>query len=211
MKTLTKYCFYLPASEQPLSADVGVVTGEEYTYVFDVGANEESLRLITGIRGKKRIVLSHFHYDHTDNLLRPALREELLSGQTELFVSAYTKQHLDISCGTVVTEPLVFCDGVTVELLPMPSSHARGCLVMNVNRELTFFGDAMYAMTKNKEAVYNAQLLQEEIDRLSRLQTQTILLSHRDPIAQPKERVLHTLQKIYEARHRSQPYIRVEE
>lgn len=211
MKLLTEYLSYLPASRQPLSADVGVVKGKEYTYLFDVGANEESIRLVTEIRGKKRIVLSHFHYDHTDNLRCPALLEELLSGQTELFVSEYTKQHLGVLYGTVVTEPLAFCDGVTVEILPMPASHARGCLILNVNRETAFFGDAMYAMTKNGEAVYNAQLLKEEIDRLDQLPAETLLLSHREPMAQPKERVLHTLKKIYEARHRSQPYIRVED
>ena len=31
---------YIPASNTPLSADVGIIEGEEFFYLFDVGADE---------------------------------------------------------------------------------------------------------------------------------------------------------------------------
>ena len=38
---ITDNISYIPASKNPLSADVVIIEGEEYLYLFDVGNNEE--------------------------------------------------------------------------------------------------------------------------------------------------------------------------
>ena len=59
---------YIPACDEPLSADVGVVTGIKKTWLFDVGASETALNEIKEINADKAIVISHFHPDHMGNL-----------------------------------------------------------------------------------------------------------------------------------------------
>ena len=64
---------YLPASAPPLSADVGIITVSGAVWIFDAGSNDEALNLINSIKRERRIVLSHFHADHTANLHRLTL------------------------------------------------------------------------------------------------------------------------------------------
>ena len=51
----------LKSSENPLSADVYFVYGKEYTYIIDVGANEQALELVSDTQNKK-IIITHFHH-----------------------------------------------------------------------------------------------------------------------------------------------------
>lgn len=68
--TINNRISYLKASENPLSADVGVIKGDTRTWFFDVGSNEGAYRLITEEMNKTGIVISHFHPDHMGNLSR---------------------------------------------------------------------------------------------------------------------------------------------
>ena len=67
------------ASDHPLSADVFFVQGREYTYVVDVGSNDEAFEAVASIP-KKKIIITHFHADHADNLRRR--ESECLDGET---------------------------------------------------------------------------------------------------------------------------------
>ena len=54
---------YIPATENPLSADIGIIRDGGQTWLFDVG---DSAAAIDGLSGSFQVVLSHFHGDHTE-------------------------------------------------------------------------------------------------------------------------------------------------
>lgn len=56
---------YIPATENPLSADIGIIRDGRQTWLFDVGNGTAA---IDGLSGSFQVVLSHFHQDHTGNL-----------------------------------------------------------------------------------------------------------------------------------------------
>ena len=49
----------IPASDHPLSADVFFIQGREYTYVVDVGSNDEAFEEVASIP-KRRLSLPIF-------------------------------------------------------------------------------------------------------------------------------------------------------
>ena len=59
---------YVKATEKPLSADVGIVEGDEFIWIFDVGADESVPISLNKIQKPKNAVISHFHPDHMKNL-----------------------------------------------------------------------------------------------------------------------------------------------
>ena len=46
---------YIKASTEPLSSDVILIEGDEYTYLFDVGNNEEVALQLETLPKKKKI------------------------------------------------------------------------------------------------------------------------------------------------------------
>ena len=103
---------YIPATENPLSADIGIIRDGGQTWLFDVGNGTAA---IDGLSGSFQVVLSHFHQDHTGNLQRLDIQN--------LYVSGETRRH--IGSGILVKEDL-FLGGM--HLFPIPSSHCKGCL-----------------------------------------------------------------------------------
>ena len=81
---------YIEATEDPLSADIGVIRDGDRVWLFDVGNGEKS---IEGLTGPFSVVLSHFHADHTGNI-------DMIDAK-ELYVSNETFKH--VHKGTVVT------------------------------------------------------------------------------------------------------------
>ena len=59
---------YLSATNDPLSADVYLIDGDKYCYVYDVGNDDRSLQYINQLSKEKVIILSHHHKDHTGNI-----------------------------------------------------------------------------------------------------------------------------------------------
>ncbi len=208
---------YIESTSDPLSAEVGVIRGREKIWLYDVGNSGESREEIRnlippaqGIGGRQApsfsavsalpcsVVLSHFHPDHVGNLSG-------LPDPLELYVGAntwkYTKK------GMTVTEDLYLEDGCALHLFPLPSTHAKGSLGLEVDGEYAFLGDGLYPGRKGGRAVYNAQLLREAIDVLKSLKAHTFLLSHRKPFALGREETLRELEEIYSRREAGQPYI----
>lgn len=208
---------YIESTDDPLSAEVGVIRGRDKIWLYDVGnsgeSREEIRNLISpaqGIGGTPSpsfsavsappysIVLSHFHPDHIGNL--SGLPEPL-----ELYVGGntwkYTKK------GIAVTGDLYLEDGCALHLFPLPSTHAKGSLGLEVDGEYAFLGDGLYPGRKGGLAVYNAQLLKEAIDVLKSLKAHTVLVSHRKPFALDREETIRELEEIYSRREAGQPYI----
>ena len=110
---------YIEATEEPLSADIGIIRCGDTEWLYDVG---NDLRSLDGLDGEYNVVLSHFHQDHTGSL------DKVLTG--ELYVSGETFRHT--GRGTVVTGELTIGD---LRIFQIPSSHTKGCLGLEVGNE----------------------------------------------------------------------------
>lgn len=99
-------------------------------------------------------------------------------------------------------------DGIKISVYPLPNSHCKGSLLMMVDDEYAFIGDSSYCREKDGKAVYNAQLLKEEIGLLERIPADKLLISHDRKFLRNKEVVLRQLRSIYGHRTDS-PYIEV--
>lgn len=196
VRKITDKIACLPATESPLSADVGIIRCDDGLWIFDVGSSDEAAATVNELEDKKNIVLSHFHPDHTGNIDRVTY--------DALYAGAFTCRRLGV--GTEVTEHLYFNNGI--HLFPIPSSHAKGCVGLEYG-SYAFLGDATYSTTKNGQIVYNAGVLKEMIAALKTLRANWLLLSHGEPFAHAKSDVVAQLEEIYALRDRQNPYILV--
>lgn len=162
-QTIGDFIRYIPSFEQPLSAEVYFVQGKNHTYLYDVGNHEHSLRAIQALTCSPVVILSHFHADHTGNLLKADF--------DRIYVGDYTKDKLGI--GTVVSEPMSVDDGITLEVIPCPSVHTPGCLILNVNREFCLIGDLFF-----HRAPVSVALARQMIETLTLVDTNYFVFSH---------------------------------
>ena len=161
---ITDYLSHLESSQDPLSADVYFIQGKEFTYIVDVGACEDALERVLGIT-KKKIIITHFHADHADNLKR-------IPDDTCIYVGNYTKK--STGKGEVVDGELLIEDEVSLRIYPIPNSHAKGSLCVLVNNEYLIMGDSYYSNIKG----YNLSLLHDEISLLRKLDFKYAFMSH---------------------------------
>lgn len=139
-------------------------------------------------------MLSHFHKDHAGSL-------DLVNAEN-LYVSGETFRH--VGRGSIVSSALVIGN---IRIFPLPSSHAKGCLGLEVEGEYAFVGDAVYCRSKNGRRFYNAQLLRDEIAVLKTLRAPYLLLSHRPGLLRPREEVIAMLETVYGMRRGDDPDI----
>ena len=138
---------YIASSDDPLSADIGIIRNAASTWLFDVGNDKRAIRELTG---NYTVVLSHFHKDHTGNLDKLNVKD--------VFVSSETKRH--VQTGTIIDRDR-YIDHL--HLFPLPSSHCKGCLGLEVDETYAFVGDALYCRSKDGYYIFNVQLLKDEI------------------------------------------------
>lgn len=199
IKHITDNIAYLKASSDPLSADVAFIKGNKYTWIFDVGANDESRDLIESIKGPKAVVISHFHQDHMGNLDR--IKYDLL------YTGDFT--YKKIKTGTVVKDEVYIDDGVKIHITSMPSSHCKGCLAMEIDEKYVFLGDSVYCFCKDGRPAYNKNILSEQIKSLNQLKAPYALLSHASIFIKKKSTVIKGLEYIHD-RKTKDPYIWVD-
>lgn len=197
LKDISREIAYLEASENPLSADVGIIRDGGVTWIFDVGSNDPAAEIINGIEGEKRVVLSHFHADHITNLDKIDC--------ARIYGGDFTCKKL--KKGVTVDKDL-YIDNV--HLFPIPSTHAKGCIGLEIGN-YAFLGDSTYCTGKNGGPAYNAGLLLETIKALKGLKAENFLLSHAKPFVRPRERVIGELERIYSYRRKNEPYIFIDE
>ena len=192
---------FLPSSENPLSADVYLIRGDEYTYVVDVGSSDGAYALIQEI-DKKKVIITHFHDDHMKNLSRLEIAKE------DLFIGEHTQKVLRIPAynkeGTVVTAPITITDGVSITIWPVPSSHAKGSLGVTVDNEYLLIGDGYYCSSKG----YNVSLLHDEIKTLKGMSFTKVIKSHDEKIYD-RDEVIAELENIYARNEKGNPYINI--
>jgi len=219
---------YSKASEEPLSSDVIIIEGDRYTYFFDVGNNEEVAEYLNTLPKKKKIVISHFHQDHMGNVGRVSFEGIYMGAETEKhlqkYIPDYAKERMSelrMAMENLMTgekgepkyqipwERILIQDGVTLEIHPIPNSHAKGSLVLMIDEMYLFLGDSLYPKVQEDHYVYNAQLLKEEIELLKRLPAEMVFSSHEARPLKRKDGVVRFLEQIYAKREKGEPYIRV--
>ena len=224
---LTDRIHYLQMSNDPLSADVIAVRGDSAWWIFDVGACDDATQFINelphilvddaanlakrdnGVRLAKNVVISHFHRDHLLNVQRMCGGEISLDIDA-LYVGAYTSKtfgEIEGVAKNVVMEQLAFDDGVRIQILPMPNSHAKGSLAIIVD-DYVFLGDATYPMVGHGSPdVYNVQILDQQIKILKSLNASRFCLSHKRGLVRDKTSVLMFLESVYARRQKNENYI----
>ena len=215
---LTDRIHYLQMSNDPLSADVIAVRGNRAWWIFDVGACDEAALFINELPRNlvddvanlaKNVVISHFHRDHLLNVQRMCSGEISLDIDA-LYVGAYTSKtfgEIEGVAKNIVMEPLAFDDGVQIQILPMPNSHAKGSLALIVD-DYVFLGDATYPMVGHGSPdVYNVQILGEQIKLLKKLSASRFCLSHKRGLVRDKTSVLMFLESVYARRQKNENYI----
>lgn len=180
---ICEYISFIPSSDEPLSADVFFIKGDSKTYIYDVGANEQSFKEIESVQGEKAVILSHFHPDHIANMARINCDEIYLGRKT------YEK----LGKGIIVSDKLVIEDGIKLEIMRLPSVHAKGSLVLTVNSEYTLIGDLYYS---NRDC--NKDIAREMITAMRRLDTKYFIPSHRGeaPVIE-KNRLISELEEYF--------------
>lgn len=174
----------LPSSEEPLSADVFIIEGDERYYVFDVGSSDAAYEAIAALDKPVTVILSHFHRDHTGNMSRLAPVETLAGARTMKYIPK----------GTLMDAPLTIHDGVTIEVRPCVSPHAPGCLIATVDGTYTFLGDLHYARPETGQGeargMYNV---------LRTLDTRCFVVSHAEgcPLVE-KDELLRELKEYFQ-------------
>ena len=191
---------YIPASKNPLSADIGIVEDEGQSWLFDVGCGDCRFDL----NKEYNVVISHFHKDHMANIDKIKINK--------LYVSKETYKHLPqvvIDKATIIiVDSLVEVGGL--KIFPIPSSHARGSLALEIDNEYTFLADATYSAFKHNKMIYNSQLLKEEIEALKAINSKYFLISHYDGLIRSKTNVIAELLEIYSKRQRNSSEIVIE-
>ena len=185
---------YVECSEDPLSADIGIVRDGEEIWLYDVG---NDIRNLEGLSGQYNVVLSHFHQDHVGSLEKIGIKK--------LYVSKETQKH--VKPAGVIVEEDVFVGNL--HIFPLRSSHAKGSLGLEVDETYAFVGDALYCKAKEGKYCYNAQLLREEIDKLKALKATYLLASHHPGLVRRKDEVIVELEEIYKMRVPNSPEIQL--
>ena len=186
---------YIEEVRSPLSADVGIINN---SLLYDVGASED---VLVNLNGKYDVAISHFHRDHLANIAKININR--------LYVSKESYRHIPsevlTSCEVIVVD-----DEITIgnlKIFKLPSSHAKGCLAIEVDSRYCFIGDASYSAFKNGKVSYNAQLLKELIDKLKSIKSKYLLISHYKGLIRDKNEVIEELTEIYSRRSKNEAEI----
>lgn len=184
---------YIEATENPLSADIGIIRCDDSVWLYDVGNDEKNL---PALNDEYNVVISHFHADHMGSLAKIRTKN--------LYVSHETEKHAGY--GTVITEDTYIGD---MHIFPIPSIHAKGCLGLEVDGRYAFVGDALYCKVRDNHFIYNVSLLNEQILVLSGLRAPYFMVSHHEGMIREKQEVIAELKSIYAMREKGNPEIRI--
>ncbi len=191
MVNINEYISFLEASDNPLSAKVFVIKGNNKNYIFDVGANKASRDLIKNIENRC-IIISHFHTDHMDNM-KYFLDDELYIGDYTFKILGY---------GNVINDIFEINDGINLKIIHIPNIHAKGSLGLIINDLYLLIGDSLDG---NRYGL-NVSLLYDEIKLLKSLKFKYILTSH-DEVIYNKDDEIKELEYYYSKKEKNKPYI----
>ena len=179
MNTIGKRIKYVPATNDPLSADVYLIDGDKYCYIYDVGNNENSLQYINQLGKEKVVILSHYHKDHTGNI-EGIHYHDLYVGK---------KTHEVIGKGIVVEDKFTINDGVKIDVTHCTSPHTDGSLIITVDNEYTLIADLYFTRPP-----FDKDKTMKMIESLRDIDTKYFVVSHQeDEKVIPKEKLISEL------------------
>ena len=184
---------YIECSEDPLSADIGIIRDGDAVWLYDVGSDE---RAITELTGNYNVVLSHFHQDHTGNIGKITVKEAFVSDETKRHVQMGTVADRDVYIGNL-------------HIFPLPSSHCKGCLGLEVDEAYAFVGDALYSKLRDGYYIFNTQLVKDEIAVLKSLKAPYLLVSHFKGLIRRRDEMIAELEELYQHRDKNSPEIKI--
>ena len=167
---------YLPATDNPLSADVYFIEGDRYCYIYDVGNDDHSLHSINQADKETVIILSHYHKDHIGNMERIDVRN--------LYVGKKTYE--TIRKGKIVENAFTIHDGVKIEVIPCQSPHTEGSLIINIDNEYTLIADLYFTRPP-----FDVSKAMKMIETLKSIDTKYFVVSHQEAEKViPKEKLI---------------------
>ena len=184
---------YIECSEDPLLADIGIIRDGDAVWLYDVGSDE---RAISELTGNYNVVLSHFHQDHTGNIGKITVKEAFVSDETKRHVQMGTVADRDVYIGNL-------------HIFPLPSSHCKGCLGLEVDEAYAFVGDALYSKFRDGYYIFNTQLVKDEIAVLKSLKAPYLLVSHFKGLIRRRDEVIAELEELYQHRDKNSPEIKI--
>ena len=165
MNLITERIKYLPATCDPLSADVYFIEGDKYCYIYDVGNDDNSLHHINEVKKEKIVVLSHYHEDHVGNIDCINYRN--------LYVGKKTYE--TIGNGKLVEDVITINDGVKIEIIHCTSPHTDGSLILNVDNEYTLIANLYFTRPP-----FDRDKAIKMIDILNNINTKYFVISHQE-------------------------------
>ena len=179
MKIIGKRIKYLPATNDPLSADVYCIEGNQYCYIYDVGNDDRSLQYINQLSKEKIVILSHYHKDHTGNIA-----DLHYNG---LYVGKKTYEV--IGKGIIVQDTLTINDGVRIDVIHCISPHTDGSLIVTIDNEYTLIADLYFTRPP-----FEKEKALKMIETLRDINTKYFVISHQeDEKVIPKDKLLAEL------------------
>ena len=163
MNLIGEHIRYLPASDDPLSADVYFIEGNNNCYIYDVGNNADSLDQINRISKDKTIIISHYHKDHVGNIDRVDCRN--------LYVGKKTYEI--IGKGNIVENVLTIHDGVKIDIIHCISPHTDGSLIINIDNTYTLIADLYFTRPP-----FEKKKAMEMLQTLKNIDTKFFVISH---------------------------------
>ena len=179
MNTIGKKIKYLPATNDPLSADVYCIEGDQYCYVYDVGNDDRSLQYINELSKERVIILSHYHKDHIGNIEDIHYRN--------LYVGKKTQEA--IGKGIIVEDAITINDRVRIDVIHCISPHTDGSLIITVDNEYTLIADLYFTRPP-----FEMEKAMKMIETLRDIDTKYFVISHqKDEKVIPKEKLISEL------------------
>ena len=179
MNAIGKRIKYLPATNDPLSADVHCIEGDQYCYIYDVGNDDRSLQYINQISKEKIVILSHYHKDHTGNIADIRYRDLYVGKQT----------HEAIGKGIIVEDAITINDRVRIDVIHCISPHTDGSLIITVDNEYTLIADLYFTRPP-----FEMEKAMKMIETLRDIDTKYFVISHQeDEKVIPKETLITEL------------------
>ena len=183
MNTISAKIKYLPSTNDPLSADVYCIEGDKYYYVYDVGNDDRSLQYINQLSKEKIIIISHYHNDHTGNIVGLHNRD--------LYVGKKTYEV--IGKGVIVEDKLTIHDGVRIDVSYCISPHTNGSLIVTIDNEYTLIADLYFTRPP-----FECEKAMKMIESLRDIDTKSFVISHQeDEKVIPKETLIQELTEYF--------------
>jgi glyoxylase-like metal-dependent hydrolase (beta-lactamase superfamily II) len=171
---------------------IGIVSGDVASLFVDVSSQEAHLKEALDFLAKENlaplryVVLTHFHPDHTAALV-------YLKEKASLLASKNTARYLSTSVTLVKGDLSLDLGGFSVQVLAVPSLHAKGCLDVKAG-DFLFVGDALYSRENKDGWYYNREIMVEEIKKYQVIDFIETIPAHDSP-RQKKDEVLGDLHK----------------